>query len=108
MRPRSRSAPRALAFRVAAVAAIAQVERFILGPALDAPEFHGTCESVFHLVCGSSPFRVPAIEPQCGAFCKSGGGELPRDRSDAARPLGRLAPELDPARNFGARILGDR
>ncbi len=35
-----------------------------------------------------------------------GSGEfLARERSDAARPLGRLAPELDPARNFGARIL---
>jgi dihydropyrimidinase len=35
-----------------------------------------------------------------------GSGEfLARERSDAARPLGRPVPELDPARNFGARLL---
>ncbi len=35
-----------------------------------------------------------------------GSGEfLARARSDAARPLGRLEPEVDPARNFGARVL---
>lgn len=31
---------------------------------------------------------------------------LARGLSDAARPLGRLVPEMDPATNFGARILG--
>ena len=36
-----------------------------------------------------------------------GSGEfLPRALSDAARPLGRLEPEMDPARNFGAEIKG--
>ena len=30
---------------------------------------------------------------------------VPRTRSPSARPLGRLVPELDPARNFGARLL---
>jgi dihydropyrimidinase len=30
---------------------------------------------------------------------------LPRPAGEAARPLGRLAPELDPARNFGAELL---
>jgi len=35
-----------------------------------------------------------------------GSGEfLPRARSQAAVPLGRLEPEVDPARNFGARVL---
>ncbi len=36
---------------------------------------------------------------------KGSGNFLPRAKSRAAEPLGRLAPELDPARNFGARIL---
>jgi dihydropyrimidinase len=31
---------------------------------------------------------------------------LPRAAGPAARPTGRLAPELDPARNFGADLLG--
>jgi dihydropyrimidinase len=30
---------------------------------------------------------------------------LPRPAGEAARPSGRLAPELDPARNFGAELL---
>jgi dihydropyrimidinase len=30
---------------------------------------------------------------------------LPRPAGEAARPLGRLAPELDQARNFGAELL---
>jgi dihydropyrimidinase len=30
---------------------------------------------------------------------------LPRPAGEAARPFGRLAPELDPARNFGAELL---
>ena len=30
---------------------------------------------------------------------------LPRDGGEAARPTGRLAAEMDPARNFGARLL---
>ena len=35
-----------------------------------------------------------------------GSGEfLPRDFSEVARPLGRLAPEMDPERNFGARFF---
>lgn len=35
-----------------------------------------------------------------------GSGEfLVRDFSEAARPLGRLAPEMDPDRNFGARLF---
>ena len=35
-----------------------------------------------------------------------GSGEfLPCAVPDAARPLGRLAPEMDPERNFGARLL---
>jgi dihydropyrimidinase len=36
---------------------------------------------------------------------KGSGQFLPRDHSDAARPTGNLVPEMDPARNFGARIL---
>ena len=39
-----------------------------------------------------------AIERGSGQF-------LPRARSSAARPLGVLAPEVDPARNFGATLL---
>ncbi|MDP6566996.1 MAG: dihydropyrimidinase [Alphaproteobacteria bacterium] len=36
----------------------------------------------------------------------AGSGEfLGRDFPEAARPLGRLEPEMDPARNFGAEIL---
>jgi dihydropyrimidinase len=38
------------------------------------------------------------VEPGAGSFLK-------RHQSSAARPLGRLAPEMDPARNFGAEIL---
>jgi dihydropyrimidinase len=38
------------------------------------------------------------VERGSGAF-------LMRDKSAAAAPLGRLAPEMDPARNFGADIL---
>jgi dihydropyrimidinase len=38
------------------------------------------------------------VERGSGAF-------LARDKSAAAVPLGRLAPEMDPARNFGADIL---
>jgi dihydropyrimidinase len=30
---------------------------------------------------------------------------LPRAAGPAARPLGRLVPELDPERNFGAKLL---
>ncbi len=38
-----------------------------------------------------------------------GSGEfLARGLSDAARPLGRIEPEMDPARNFGADILSER
>jgi len=36
---------------------------------------------------------------------RGSGQFLARDLSDAARPLGRLEPEMDPARNFGAHIL---
>ena len=37
---------------------------------------------------------------------EAGSGEfLPRALSEAARPLGRSEPEMDPARNFGAKIL---
>lgn len=37
---------------------------------------------------------------------KPGRGQLlPRSAGDAARPLGRLEPELDPRRNFGAKLL---
>ena len=39
-----------------------------------------------------------ALEPGSGTF-------LPRDRSAAATPLGRIAPEMDTACNFGADIL---
>ncbi len=36
----------------------------------------------------------------------AGSGEfLPRSGGDAAKPTGRLAPEMDPARNFGAQLL---
>ena len=38
------------------------------------------------------------IQPGAGKF-------LPRAISEAARPLGRPEPEIDPARNFGAAIL---
>jgi dihydropyrimidinase len=38
------------------------------------------------------------VEPGSGIF-------LPRERSRFAAPLGRLEPEVDPARNFGAQIL---
>ena len=38
------------------------------------------------------------VEPGSGQF-------LPRDTSAAARPLGRLVPEMDPKQNFGAKIL---
>ena len=38
------------------------------------------------------------VEPGSGEF-------LVRDKSEFARPLGQLAPETDPARNFGAQIL---
>jgi dihydropyrimidinase len=31
---------------------------------------------------------------------------LPRAAGEAAKPAGRLAPELDPAKNFGANLLG--
>jgi dihydropyrimidinase len=36
---------------------------------------------------------------------RGSGTFLARGRSEAARPLGRLTPEMDPARNFGADIL---
>jgi dihydropyrimidinase len=36
---------------------------------------------------------------------KGSGRFLPRERSQFAAPLGRLEPEVDPARNFGATIL---
>jgi dihydropyrimidinase len=38
-----------------------------------------------------------AAQPGSGQF-------LPRDGGPAAEPLGRLSPEFDPARNFGARL----
>lgn len=38
---------------------------------------------------------------------KGSGQFLPRVLSDAARPLGRPEPEMDPARNFGAEIADD-
>ena len=41
---------------------------------------------------------VLGVEPGSGSF-------LPRNRSDTATPLGRIAPEMDIARNFGADIL---
>jgi dihydropyrimidinase len=37
-------------------------------------------------------------EPGSGRFLARGGGE-------AARPTGRLSPEMDRARNFGAELL---
>ena len=36
---------------------------------------------------------------------RGSGSFLARDKSEAARPLGRLVPEMDAARNFGADIL---
>ncbi|MCP5092679.1 MAG: dihydropyrimidinase, partial [Gammaproteobacteria bacterium] len=36
---------------------------------------------------------------------RGSGSFLVREKSDASKPLGRLAPEMDPARNFGADIL---
>jgi len=39
------------------------------------------------------------VERGSGAF-------LPCEKPEPARPLGRLQPEVDPARNFGAEILG--
>jgi dihydropyrimidinase len=36
---------------------------------------------------------------------RGSGQFLARERSEAARPLGRLEPEVDPARNFGAHLL---
>lgn len=36
---------------------------------------------------------------------RGSGRFLPRVTSDDARPLGRLVPEMDPGRNFGAKIL---
>ena len=39
------------------------------------------------------------VERESGTF-------LPRDAAQAARPLGRTQPELDPERNFGAHLLG--
>lgn len=36
---------------------------------------------------------------------RGSGRFLPRAQSEAARPLGRLQPEADPARNFGATVL---
>lgn len=41
---------------------------------------------------------VLAARPGSGRF-------LPRTGGEAARPTGRLAPEMDPARNFGARLI---
>jgi dihydropyrimidinase len=38
------------------------------------------------------------VQPGSGRF-------LQRDVSEYARPLGRLEPEVDPLRNFGATIL---
>ncbi len=38
---------------------------------------------------------------------KGSGQFLAREHSEAARPTGRLVHELDPSRNFGARILAD-
>ena len=43
----------------------------------------------------------PKVERGSGEF-------LARALSDAARPLGRLEPEMAPARNFGADILSAR
>jgi dihydropyrimidinase len=45
-----------------------------------------------------------------GALCvERGSGQfLPREKSRAAEPLNRLAPEMDPVRNFGADILPGR
>jgi dihydropyrimidinase len=48
------------------------------------------------LVVGDGELHV---ERGSGEFLRC---ELPA----AARPLGRLVPELDPARNFGADLLG--
>lgn len=44
-----------------------------------------------------------------GELCveRGSGAFLPREKSAAAKPLGRLVPEMDPARNFGADILPD-
>jgi dihydropyrimidinase len=30
---------------------------------------------------------------------------LAREAGDAAKPTGRMAPEFDPARNFGAKLM---
>ena len=50
--------------------------------------------------------RVVVEDGQLNA--ERGSGEfLPCAVPDAARPLGRLAPEMDPERNFGAHLLGD-
>ena len=41
-----------------------------------------------------------------GLQVERGSGEyLRRERSEAANPSGRLVPELDPSRNFDAKIL---
>lgn len=46
-----------------------------------------------------------AVEDGELKVARGSGHFLPRGRSQAARPLGRLTPEMDPSRNFGADIL---
>ena len=46
-----------------------------------------------------------AVEDGALKVERGSGAFLPRARSEAARPLGRIAPEMDRARNFGADIL---
>lgn len=45
------------------------------------------------------------VENESLKAARGSGKFLVRDFSEAARPLGRLAPEMDPDRNFGARLF---
>ena len=48
--------------------------------------------------------RVAVEEGELGA-ARGSGQYLKCDKPEAARPLGRLVPELEPARNFGAQLV---
>jgi dihydropyrimidinase len=49
--------------------------------------------------------RGEVITEHGGCSAAAGSGEfLARTAGDAAEPLGRLSPEFDPSRNFGARL----